>query len=197
MNVQIMIVGVGGQGIISLGRMLLNAGLRSDWKVRGTETHGLSQRGGAVQFHIRIGGYFAPVIPPGEADILLAMEPIEALRNLQFLKPGGKVIISNTPEIPNSVYLTGEVYPDIEAVVSEINSITDDVSIVNITEFNKQFSNGTVSNLAILGRLIFETKIFDKELMMNLISTKWPKHQESNLLAFSIGYNIVKTSNMI
>ena len=112
MKKDIVISGVGGQGIISIAYVLGSAALKDGLHFKQSEVHGMSQRGGAVESHLRMsdGPIHSDIIPEGAADLILSVEPVEALRYLKFLAPGGTVLSSSTPfvNIPD--------YPDMEAV---------------------------------------------------------------------------------
>ena len=94
------IVGVGGQGVILISDVIGRAGVLAGKPVRGAETHGMAQRGGSVINHTRIGCRFSPLVAPGSADLLIALEPAEALRFGHFLSPDGVALISNQPVLP-------------------------------------------------------------------------------------------------
>ena len=96
-----LIAGVGGQGTVLAARVLGAAAMAAGFDVRGSETIGMAQRGGSVTSHVRMGMDIAsPLIPPGRADVVLAFEPGEALRTIDFLKPGGTFIVCDRPIIP-------------------------------------------------------------------------------------------------
>ena len=96
-----LITGVGGQGTVLAARVLGAAALSMGLDVRGSETIGMAQRGGSVTSHVRMGKDIAsPLIPKGRADVILAFEPGEALRTIDFLKPGGTFIVCDRPVIP-------------------------------------------------------------------------------------------------
>ena len=96
-----LIVGVGGQGTVLAARVLGAAAMNAGFDVRGSETIGMAQRGGSVTSHVRMGkGIASPLIPRGRADVILAFEPGEALRVIDFLKPGGTFIVCDRPIIP-------------------------------------------------------------------------------------------------
>lgn len=116
MKLDIIIAGVGGQGILTIARVLSMAAMRRGLRVKQAEVHGMSQRGGAVYSHLRIADseIFSDLIPAGQADMILAIEPLEALRYVPMLKPGGTVVASINAE----VNITD--YPAIESVLSHI-----------------------------------------------------------------------------
>jgi len=100
----ILIVGIGGQGTILASNILGEACLIEGRHIKGAETHGMAQRGGSVESHIRIDGLFGPLIPPGQADLLISFDLLEALRYSHYLKKEGTAVVSRNLVIPTSVY---------------------------------------------------------------------------------------------
>ncbi|MDD5309090.1 MAG: indolepyruvate oxidoreductase subunit beta [Deltaproteobacteria bacterium] len=93
-----LVAGVGGQGILFASKIFFDAAMAKGLKVMGAETHGMSQRGGSVVSHFKMGDQTSSMVIPGTADVLLALERTEGLRNLEFLKPGG-VYLVNAPDL--------------------------------------------------------------------------------------------------
>ena len=122
----IMIVGIGGQGTILASNILGEACLIEGRSVRGAETHGMAQRGGSVESHVRIDGKFGPLIAPGTADLLIGFDLLEGLRYSHFLKPEGKMVLSRRMVIPTSVFVQGLTIPSAEDI---IKSSRDSVSV--------------------------------------------------------------------
>ena len=118
MKTDIILAGVGGQGILSIAATIGMAALHNDLHLKQAEVHGMSQRGGAVQSNMRISDkeIASDLIPMGAADIILSVEPMESLRYLPFLKKGGWLVTNTTPfvNIPD--------YPEIEEVLKEIKN---------------------------------------------------------------------------
>ena len=116
MKKDIILCGVGGDGIVSVAKIISDAALNLGMYVKQSEIHGMSQRGGSVFSHLRISSdpIFADVIPEGKADIILSSEPMEALRYLPFLAPDGVVITNSDP------FINIKNYPDIEKVNAEL-----------------------------------------------------------------------------
>jgi len=100
----ILIVGIGGQGTILASNILGEACLIEGRHIKGAETHGMAQRGGSVESHIRIDGQYGPLIPPGQADLLISFDLLEALRYSHYLKKAGTAVVSRNLVIPTSVY---------------------------------------------------------------------------------------------
>jgi indolepyruvate ferredoxin oxidoreductase beta subunit len=101
----ILIVGIGGQGTILASNILGEASLLENRHIKGAETHGMAQRGGSVESHIRIDGEFGPLITPGQADLLISFDLLEALRYSHFLKKNGKMVVNSHLVLPTSVFM--------------------------------------------------------------------------------------------
>jgi indolepyruvate ferredoxin oxidoreductase beta subunit len=107
MKYQIVIAGIGGQGAVFLVKVLSIASALANQKCLGTENHGMSQRGGSVSCYVKIGDFYAPAIDEGQADLLIALEANEALRNIQYLQTReGTIIVNATKEFPKLAYTT-------------------------------------------------------------------------------------------
>ena len=124
MKKDIILCGVGGDGIVSVAKIISDAALNLGMNVKQSEIHGMSQRGGSVFSHLRISSdpIFADVIPEGKADIILSSEPMEALRYLPFLAPDGAVITNSDP------FINITNYPEIEKVNAELSKLKKCVS---------------------------------------------------------------------
>lgn len=151
MAFNIYLCGVGGQGIGLLAAALAQAAERSGLEVRACDTHGLAQRGGVVSSHIRLGAdALTPLVPEGGADLVLALERLEALRGAaRYLKKGGKVIYYDTAYQPVSVRMGQARYPSAEEVAKEVSAMAGEVSAV----FIKDLNDPRMQNSALLGRL--------------------------------------------
>ena len=144
MKKDIILCGVGGDGIVSVAKIISDAALNLGMNVKQSEIHGMSQRGGSVFSHLRISSepIFADVIPEGKADIILSSEPMEALRYLPFLGPDGVVITNSDP------FINITNYPDIEKVNAELAKLNKCVSF-NANEIAKKL--GARGNMVLLG----------------------------------------------
>lgn len=151
MAYNIYLCGVGGQGIGLLSLALAQAAQRSGLQVLACDTHGLAQRGGVVSSHVRLGGdALTPLVPEGGADLVVALERLEALRGAaQYLKKGGKVIYFNTAYQPVSVRTGQAQYPSAEKVAEEVAAMGGSVLSVELSED----SDPRMQNSALLGRL--------------------------------------------
>jgi indolepyruvate ferredoxin oxidoreductase beta subunit len=124
MKHNILITSVGGQGGITLARVIAHAAMRQRLNVRVGETLGMAQRGGSVQSHIRMGeGVHSPMIPNGGCDVILSLEPSEAVRVPEYLGPGATAIINTSPVYPIPVMLGEAKYPATSDIVSALRKI--------------------------------------------------------------------------
>lgn len=146
MKSDIILSGVGGQGILSIAAVVGMAALENDLYLKQAEVHGMSQRGGAVQSHLRISEkeIASDLIPEGSADIIISVEPMESLRYLPWLSENGWLVTNLTPfvNIPN--------YPDMEKLLAEIESLPRRI-ILNADEIARQIKSPRSSNMVILG----------------------------------------------
>ncbi len=146
MKCDIVLAGVGGQGILSIATVLGFAALENNLYLKQAETHGMSQRGGAVQSYLRLSDQpiFSDLIPYGKADLILSVEPMESLRYLPYLSPEGYVVTNTTP-FRNIVN-----YPDIEQIMGKIKMLPRAVAI-DAEAIAKVVGNTKTSNMVMLG----------------------------------------------
>jgi len=148
----ILITGVGGQGIILASDILGEAAIAAGYDVKKTDTLGMAQRGGSVISHVRIGErVFSPLIKLGEADILLAFEKLEAARWAHYLKKDGIAIVNNHALPPLSVSSGIDRYPTDEEVLSILKSRTDKIHLVEGTKQDTALGNVRTLNMFMLG----------------------------------------------
>ncbi len=187
-TINIMIVGVGGQGTLLTSRILGGIATEAGYDVKISEVHGMAQRGGSVVTYVRYGESVAePIVEEGYADVLIAFEKLEALRYAHFLKKDG-VIICNDQKIEPMTVSTGQArYPEhiIETLKEKYN-----VKVVDAMDEAKKLGNVRVFNTVILGVAASQME-FEKETWMEVIrNTVPPKTVEVNLKAFEIGYTM-------
>jgi len=146
MQYNIILAGVGGQGILTIAQALSLAAMRRGWNVKQAEVHGMAQRGGAVQSHLRLsdGEIYSDLIPHGCADMILAVEPLEALRYLSYLRERGSIIASTRPfvNIPD--------YPPIEGVLDQITKHPNHV-LIDADRVARAAGSGRAANTVMLG----------------------------------------------
>lgn len=147
----VLIVGIGGQGTILASNVLGDACVIEGRHVRGAETHGMSQRGGSVETHIRIDGKFGSLIAPGSADFLIAFDVLEALRYRHFLKEDGVMVVNREIVVPTSVFSAKLPVPQMEGVVAELKSGKTTVILVDATEIATKADSPLAANIVLLG----------------------------------------------
>jgi len=181
----IILAGVGGQGILSIAFVIDNAALTEGLNFKQAEIHGMAQRGGAVQSHLRLakGRIYSDLIPRGEADMILSVEPLETLRYLDYLSPDGLIITSSSPfvNIPD--------YPDLEAILEKIQHVGQSV-IIDSQELAKEAGFSRAQNMVMLGaastHLILKEENL-KKYIRTLFEPRGEKVVGINLKAFELG----------
>lgn len=189
----LIIAGVGGQGVILAGNIIGEAALAAGYDVKKTDTLGMAQRGGSVVSHLRIAGQvFSPLIKVGEADILLALEKLEAARWSYYLKSGGIAIVNNQALPPLSVSAGQEKYPADEEITGIIRQRTERYYPVEGTQSAARLGNTKTLNVFMLGCLSRFLSI-DDALWRDCISKNLPdKVVKMNINAYEQGKKAVQ-----
>ncbi len=184
----IMIVGVGGQGTLLASRILGAAAQNIGMDVKLSEVHGMSQRGGSVVTYVRYGEKIAsPIIEAGGADIILAFEQLEAYRYLSYLKKGGTYIVNTQKTDPMPVICGTAEYP--EKILEKIEALGINVISCDALKLAQEAGNAKATNVALIGLLAKHSTIEKKHWLDALNATVPPKFLEANLKAFELGYN--------
>ena len=187
----VLITGVGGQGVILMSELLGNAAVSDGLNVRGSEVLGMAVRGGSVISTIRVGNeVYGPLIPMGKCNILIGMEPSEALRNITYLSPSSLVILNIAKIVPTSVFIGESSYPSLEEIVGKLSEIASRVIRLNATQIAEEAGSIMAANIVLLGAL-FGTE----QLPIKLETTKEQirarfsaKLAPVNIKAFDLGY---------
>lgn len=185
----IMIVGVGGQGTLLASKLLGAVLLKMNYDVKVSEVHGMSQRGGSVVTYVRYGEkVYSPIIDKGEADVILSFELLEAARWLEYLKPGGQIIVNTQRMEPMPVIIGAAEYPeDIEGKMAATGAKVEAKDFLAVA--NEAGSSKAV-NIALMGKL--STFFNDipalvwEETMKEIVPSKF---LELNKKAFELGKN--------
>ena len=191
MNKDIMICGVGGQGTVLASKIIAAAAMDAGYRVHSAETIGMAQRGGSVVSHVRIGEQaYSPLIPYGSADVLLAFEPAEAVRNLVYLKKGGCVIVNSIPTKPVMGLLSETEYNGAE-MISYLKEKCRTI-VVNAEALCRPFGSIRYFNIAILGVAagIDCLGISKEEILKEIESRVAEKFVEINKEAFLTGIKL-------
>ncbi|MDO5396366.1 MAG: indolepyruvate oxidoreductase subunit beta [bacterium] len=193
MNIMnIMIVGVGGQGTLLASRILGGAAIKKGYDVKVSEVHGMSQRGGSVVTYVKFGDkVYSPIIDKGEADLVLAFELLEAYRALPFVKKGGRLLVNRQRMNPMPVITGAMAYPEnIEEKLREKAEVT----AVDAIPLAEQAGTIKAVNVVLIG-LLARSMDIEKEVWLEVIKECVPpKFLEMNLKAFESGYSIKSVS---
>ena len=190
MKTDIILSGVGGQGILSIATVIGEAALEEGLYMKQAEVHGMSQRGGDVQSNLRISDkpISSDLIPRGKADLIISLEPMESLRYLPFLKSDGWLVTNSEPfiNIPN--------YPDMEKVNAELNKLPQKV-VLDVDQIAKDLGSARAANMVMLGAAtpfigIEYSKIEDG--IRRIFGRKGNEIVEMNLKALAAGHEVAK-----
>lgn len=183
----IVIVGVGGQGVILISDVIGRAGVMAGKPVRGAETHGMAQRGGSVINHTRIGCRFSPMVASGSADVLVALEPAEALRFAHFLSPDGVALINTRPVLPVTVTTGVARYPQLDEIRAPLEGLCRTMKAIDATALAKKAGTAQAMNVVMLGALARYIPLPEDLIQGALCDVVPPKYREANKKAFSLG----------
>ena len=189
-KLNIMMVGVGGQGTLLASRVLGNVALKMNFDVKVSEVHGMSQRGGSVVTYVKMGEkVFSPLIEKGEADIIIAFEQLEALRWLEYMALDGKIIINEQKINPMPVITGKAKYP--KDIINKIKNIYTNTESIDAYKIAKECGNIKAVNIVLVGLMARSTKI-EKEIWLEAIKEVMPvKLLDINIKAFEAGFNMV------
>lgn len=191
MKKDIILAGVGGQGILTIATIIGDAAAVAGLSLKQAEVHGMSQRGGDVQSNLRLSTdeIYSDLIKEGAADLIISMEPMEALRYLTYLDKEGWVVTSSHPfkNIPN--------YPDDETLMNELNNLPH-VAALPIEDVAKENNMPKSANVVLLGMAARYIEILTpeqlRESIARVFASKGAKVVEMNQQAFDLGLNAVK-----
>lgn len=186
MKYDIILAGVGGQGILSIATVIGSAALEEGLYLKQAEVHGMSQRGGDVQSNLRLSSepIYSDLIPKGAADMIVSLEPMEALRYVPYLAPDGWIVTNTTP------FLNIPDYPDMEKVMEELEKYPNVVAI-DADGIAKDLGSPRSANMVLLGALSSALDILEQERLREgirrIFGRKGDAVVESNLKAFDAG----------
>ena len=182
----IMVVGVGGQGTLLTSRIIGKTALAAGYDVKLSEVHGMAQRGGSVVTFVRFGErVYEPVVEEGEVDLLVSFERLEALRYAHYLKKGGVMIVNDTRIDPMTVVIGAKSYP--EGIIERLSG-EHTVYSVDGAAIAKELGNSKVLNTVVLGLAAKHIGFEEQDWLEVLGATVPPKTVEINTRAFKRGY---------
>ena len=187
-KLNLLFVGVGGQGVLTASDIAAQVGLDLGLEAKKSEVHGFAQRGGVVESHIRwaprVG---SPTCEKGTVDVLMAFELLEAVRWLEWLKPGGTVIVNRQKIVPMSVSVGNAVYPDEETLLTSLEQRAGTVVVVDALPLAERAGNSRTVNTILLAALstLLDT---DPAVWETAILRRVPsKYADVNKIAFRLG----------
>lgn len=189
MEYEIYLTGVGGQGILSITDILCNAAVKMGFKVRGSETHGMSQRGGTVVSNVRFGDVYSPLIMERGSNLLIGFEPIEALRFAKFIKPDGYILVNPYPIPSPSFVRTKKQYPEFSDILLELKGYCSNIILIEATDIALELNMPIIQNIVMLGALSeIPNMPLDKETLESALEKQFrPKHFDLNMKAVNLG----------
>ncbi|MBS3781205.1 MAG: indolepyruvate ferredoxin oxidoreductase subunit beta [Candidatus Thermoplasmatota archaeon] len=198
-RVNLEIVGVGGQGILTSSQVLGAAALERDLDVYMSEVHGMAQRGGVVVTTVKIGEeVYSPLIGKGDADVILGFEPIETYRAIEQASKKTWIVTNEQPIVPFTVSVGTQEYPSVEEkILPSLEKSTDRLITLKAEELAKEAGASITQNIVMLGALsATEVLPINKDDMMKAVEDKVPERfVEMNLAAFEKGFD--KTRELI
>jgi indolepyruvate ferredoxin oxidoreductase beta subunit len=190
-EVNVLIAGVGGQGTVLMGELLGKAAVEDGLRVRGCEMIGAAQRGGAVTSMLRMGGSCeAPVIPHGKGNVMIALEPAEALRNIIYMSKSSIIILNRRMVIPVTTMVGIGNYAGIDVIIEKLKKNSSAVVDLDAIALAEQAGSGRSANMVMLGAAFAPGVIPIKlETIKAIIETRFrEKVRLFNITAFDLGY---------
>jgi indolepyruvate ferredoxin oxidoreductase beta subunit len=193
----LIITGVGGQGNVLASQWIGRALVRENFYVTIGETYGASQRGGAVMSHLRISkeSQYSPLIPQGQADIIVALEPVEALRVIgQYGNPAVSAVVNSRPIYPTAVTVGEAEYPSLEKIQETIRGLARKAWFIDATEIALSLGAPILTNIIMVGALAGTNLIpLDAKTFTEVIEESLPAaHLPDNLKAFEKGLELTR-----
>lgn len=191
----VILTGVGGQGSVLASRLLATAAMRDGMEVKLAETFGAATRGGSVMTHIRIGEVWAPIMMEDEADVVVSMEPLEALRvGVRFLRPGGWALLNTHPWYPVDVAIGRVRYPRLDTITGGLRRLGARVLALDATKLALEAGNARAANTVMLGGL-FALGLTDvsEGSLFRAMEERWSSRLvDLNRVAYDLGYSTVQ-----
>jgi indolepyruvate ferredoxin oxidoreductase beta subunit len=193
-NTRIYLCGVGGQGSVTASQWIGEAAMAVDLEVTVSEVHGMSQRGGVVESAVLIGGAKSPLIGLGDADVLLAFEPLEALRALPYCSAKTTAIVNTRPIVPFTVSLGQAAYPDLTALLEQLARATRRVVAFDATAVAESAGSEKAINAVLLGALAAsETTPLPADGLRDIVlKNSKAQFRDTNAKAFALGAQAVR-----
>ena len=194
----IVVTGIGGQGVLTLANIIAEAALKQGYDVKGSELHGLAQREVTIPCHVRFGKkMYSPLVLEGEADLVIGLEPLEALRACYYGSKESKTVflIDSYRSIPLSVSVMRHKYPSLKETKKLLKPFSKKIMILNASEAVKKETGDIIStNIYLLGHAISKKLIpLKKKFLLEAMKEIFPeKYFEINVRIFELGFNLKK-----
>jgi indolepyruvate ferredoxin oxidoreductase, beta subunit len=191
----VIVTGVGGQGVLTLGIIIAEAAVKQGFDTRTIELHGLAQRGGTIPVHIRFGEkIYAPLVREGNADLIIGLEPIEALRAANFGSKTQKTVFvfDDHRIVPSSISLNDEEYPSNEGIKIGLKGFSEKVIFMDASEIVKVETGSTIAaNIFLLGYIVANgyLPISEENILKAMKEIVPEKHYEMNRKIYEMGKN--------
>ncbi len=186
----ILIVGVGGQGTILASNVLGEACLIEGRSVRGAETHGMAQRGGSVESHIRIDGKYGPLIAPGSADLIIAFDMLEALRYRHYLGENGVFVLNTGLIVPTSAFQQDISLPRKEEILARLGDVR--TCVIDALDIAEKAGSALSQNIVMMGAASRVIPLGHDSLAAAVERCVPKKTVETNLRAFAMGREVAE-----
>ena len=192
----IILCGVGGQGTVLASKLIAAAAMARGEAAHTAETIGMAQRGGSVVSHVRIGeGVYSPLIPKGQADLMIAFEPAEAVRNMTYLKAGAAAVVSSAPVMPVTAALSGSSYKPSD-MINVLAGAGFDVTVIDGAAIVSELGSAKSLNVALLSAACETGKagMTSEELVSVLGTSVKKEYLEQNMRAVRLGQSAAKAA---
>lgn len=192
----IILCGVGGQGTVLASKLIAAAAMARGEAAHTAETIGMAQRGGSVVSHVRIGeGVYSPLIPKGQADLMIAFEPAEAVRNMTYLKPGAAAVVSSAPVMPVTAALSGSSYKPSD-MINVLAGAGFDVTVIDGAAIVSELGSAKSLNVALLSAACETGKagMTSEELVSVLGTSVKKEYLDQNMRAVQLGQSAAKAA---
>lgn len=190
----ILLVGVGGQGVLTIGNLIMEAAIKAGIPANYYPTKGMAQRGGFVKAELKLGrDLIGPGIAQASADLIIAMEQSEALKAIRFAKPGSDFVLYGHIWQPTSVMLGKAPYPSLETVTEQITTVQAIPHVVDPKDLPKYNDAPVSDNIFVLGAVMGASKlgdILDPDMVGKFVENRWKKAAERNRIAYQAGVHV-------
>jgi indolepyruvate ferredoxin oxidoreductase beta subunit len=190
-ELNILITGVGGQGVILMSELLGKAAVTDGLRVRGSEILGMAVRGGSVTSAIRIGDeVYGPLIPTGKCNTLVGMEPSEVLRNISYLSKSSLVLLNTAVTTPFTVFIGESSYPSLEEMLEKLGKASGSIVQLDASQLAQEAGSRLATNIVMLGALFGTEQLPIKiATIKETVKARFPaKAAPVNIKAFDLGY---------